>query len=92
MEDKVLSIFKTKSNINKALVFVDYEYWFYTYKNLLNLEPNTKSWRQELDDNYSVLDILVFLFSKLLMVCFETPILSANTAAGQPNSLRIAGR
>ncbi len=43
-----------------AMAFVDYEYWFYTYKNLLNLEPNTKSWRQELDDNYSVLDILVF--------------------------------
>ncbi len=54
------SLFHRGSRKPTAMAFVDYEYWFYTYKNLLNLEPNTMSWRQELDDNYNVLDILVF--------------------------------
>ncbi len=48
------------TNKPTAMAFVDYEYWFYTYRNFLNQDPNTKSWREELDDNYRILDILVF--------------------------------
>ena len=60
MEDKVLNIFKTKSNINKALVFVDYEYWFYSYKNKYSMRPNLSAWRQALENQYQIVDIMVF--------------------------------
>ena len=60
VRDWLLRFLHRGSRKPAAMAFVDYESWFYTYKNLLSLEPNTKSWRQELDDNYNVLDILVF--------------------------------
>ena len=56
----MLNIFKTKSNINKALVFVDYEYWFYSYKNKYSMRPNLSAWRQALENQYQIVDIMVF--------------------------------
>jgi len=42
------------------MAFVDYEYWYYSYQNLFNMDPDVKGWRKELDENYNVLDIMVF--------------------------------
>ncbi len=39
---------------------MDYEYWYYSYQNLFNMEPDTKGWREELDEEYTILDILIF--------------------------------
>lgn len=44
----------------KALVFVDYEYWFYSYKNKYAIRPNVSAWRQELESRYRIVDIMIF--------------------------------
>ncbi len=54
------SLFHRGSRKPSAMVFVDYEYWFYTYQNLFGIYPDTKGWREELDKDYNILDILVF--------------------------------
>ncbi len=56
----MLNFFKTKSNINKALVFVDYEYWFYSYKNNYSMRPNLSAWRRALENQYQIVDLMVF--------------------------------
>ncbi len=42
------------------MVFVDYEYWFYTYKTRFSMRPDPISWRDELYESYDVSDIMVF--------------------------------
>ncbi len=44
----------------RALAFVDFEYWFYTYQNFFSMEPDAMRWRKELDEKYTILDIMVF--------------------------------
>ena len=56
----MLNIFKTRNNKKKALVFVDYEYWFYSYKNKYNIRPNVSEWRQQLEKKYRIVDIMIF--------------------------------
>ena len=50
-------LFKRKS---KAIVFVDYEYWFYSYKTRFGLQPDPFAWRSEIEKKYSIVDIMVF--------------------------------
>ena len=42
------------------MVFVDYEYWFYSYKNKYNLRPDTAAWRAELEKQFDIEDIMIF--------------------------------
>ena len=44
----------------KAMIFVDYEYWFYSYKNRYGIRPNPASWRTSLEKKYNIDDIMVF--------------------------------
>lgn len=44
----------------KAVAFVDYEYWYYSYQNLFHLSPDVVSWRNKLEEKYSFTDIMVF--------------------------------
>lgn len=44
----------------KAMVFVDYEYWFYSYKTRFGLQPDPFAWRGEIEKQYSIVDIMVF--------------------------------
>ena len=48
---------KKKSKIN---VYVDYEHWYYSYKNKLKMEPNLEEWYQEIEVTYCVNKIMFF--------------------------------
>lgn len=53
----MFDIFKKK---NKAMVFVDYEYWFYSYKTRYGIRPNPAKWRASLEGTYNIDDVMVF--------------------------------
>ncbi len=44
----------------KAIAFVDYEYWYYSYKNFFGMKPNIVEWRRHLDEKYRLNDVMVF--------------------------------
>ena len=56
----MLKLFRTRNNKKKALVFVDYEYWFYSYINKYGIRPNVVAWRQELEKRFQIVDIMIF--------------------------------
>lgn len=43
-----------------AIAFVDFENWFYGYKNFYHIKPDIISWSNELEQEYNLKDILVF--------------------------------
>lgn len=45
---------------NRAMVFVDYEYWFYSLRNKYRLQPDPTAWRTELEAKYNLSDVMVF--------------------------------
>lgn len=45
---------------SKAIVFVDYEHWYYSYKKLFFMEPDPVAWKKKLDEDYNIEDIFVF--------------------------------
>lgn len=47
-------------NKKRAIVFVDYEYWFISYKNLYKIKPDLKGWYEGLSRQYEQLDIYFF--------------------------------
>lgn len=56
----MLNIFRSLVRSKRAMVFVDYEYWFYSYKNKYNLRPDTAAWRAELEKQFDIEDIMIF--------------------------------
>lgn len=44
----------------KAIVFVDYEHWYYSYQNLYGLKPDPIEWRKKLELTYQLEDVMVF--------------------------------
>ena len=38
----------------KAVVFVDYEHWFYSYQKIWGFRPNVTLWRKELESRYQI--------------------------------------
>lgn len=38
----------------KAVVFVDYEHWFYSYRNIWGFQPNVSLWIKELKEKYRI--------------------------------------
>nr|WP_255884282.1 hypothetical protein [Ruminococcus sp. zg-921] len=55
--DKVFQLFKKNS---KAMVFVDYEYWFYSYRNLFQIKPDPKRFHEALIKEFDIADIMIF--------------------------------
>ena len=45
---------------SKAIAFIDYDYWFYSYNNLFQSKPDLKYWKESLPAEYMVDEILVF--------------------------------
>lgn len=45
------------SNKSTAAVFVDYEHWYYGYKNIFAMRPNVEEWYKELKEEYNVKSI-----------------------------------
>lgn len=44
----------------RAIAFVDFEHWYYSYKNLFHMKPNIFEWRKELEEKFRLDDIMVF--------------------------------
>lgn len=53
----MFSIFKKNS---KAMVFVDYEYWFYSYRNQFHIWPDPKRFHEMLASEFDIADIMIF--------------------------------
>ena len=51
---------QTPPTQDKAIAFVDFEYWFYSYRDLLHISPNVPKWASEITEQYHVSDIMVF--------------------------------
>lgn len=54
---KLFNLFRVRK---KTMVFVDYEYWFYSYKTRYGIRPDPASWRASLEEKYRIDDIMVF--------------------------------
>ena len=48
------------SDPHRAIAFVDYEHWFYSCKNQFHITPDLTGWRQALEAEFAIEDILVF--------------------------------
>ena len=42
------------------MAFVDYEHWYYGYRNKFQMKPNIEEWIEELNDEYDMKKIYVF--------------------------------
>ena len=51
---------KEAADTNRAIAFIDYEHWFYSYRNLFHMTPDLVSWRKELEQKYTLEDVMVF--------------------------------
>lgn len=69
----MLKLFQVFRKPKKTMVFVDYEYWFYTYHSLYDLRPDPSAWRKAIEAKYDIADIMVF-------GDFSTPIISGELA------------
>ena len=49
-----------KGKKRKAMVFVDYEHWYYGYRNQFHMKPNIDEWVEELKAEYDVVKLYVF--------------------------------
>lgn len=52
--------FKKSGKIPTAAVFVDYEHWYYGYRNSFQMKPNIEEWVNELESEYTISDLTVF--------------------------------
>lgn len=44
----------------EAQVFVDYEHWYYAYRNKFQMKPNIEEWIEELKQEYNITRLYVF--------------------------------
>lgn len=44
----------------KAIAFVDYEYWFYSYKTRFGITPNPVKWLEDIKETYDITQVWVF--------------------------------
>lgn len=58
--NEVRSIFNAFKKDKKALVFIDYEYCFYTYFDRHKIKPSPMIWKKKLEEEYEIADIMVF--------------------------------
>lgn len=45
---------------SKAVIFVDYEHWYYSYKKLFYMVPDPAAWKRKLDEEYDIEDVMIF--------------------------------
>lgn len=58
-------LYNTHTQKTKAIVFVDYEHFYYSMLNNFNMRPNLRGWRNELAEQFDIYEILFFAdFSK----------------------------
>lgn len=44
----------------RAIAFVDYEHWYYSYRNMFHIPTNVLAWRRELDGKFQLEDVMIF--------------------------------
>lgn len=44
----------------KAIAFVDYEHWYYSYQQFYHISPKISEWRKQLNEKYQLEDVMVF--------------------------------
>ncbi len=49
-----------RKRAKKAIAFVDYEYWFYSYQNQFRLKTDPLAWRSELEKEFDLKDVMIF--------------------------------
>lgn len=49
-----------KKEKQTAIVFVDYEHWYYGYNNIFSMKPNVEEWYRELTEEYNVKELMFF--------------------------------
>ena len=59
-EIHIFGLGKKNSGKPEAVVFVDFEHWYYGYKNKFSMRPNVESWYEELKEEYNVKKIMFF--------------------------------
>ena len=59
-DSKLLNLAKIFNKHNKAMVFIDYEYCFYSYKRVCDIKPMPSKWIKNLETDYNIADIMVF--------------------------------
>lgn len=52
--------FSKRERKPKAAVFVDYEHWYYGYRNNFQMKPNIEEWLEELKDEYEIDCLYIF--------------------------------
>ncbi len=53
-------LFKKRDAVPRAIAFVDYEYWYYSFQNLFGLKPDVPAWRKALAEQYALDDLMIF--------------------------------
>lgn len=43
-----------------VIAFVDYEHWYYSYRNLYNMKPNIEEWYEEISEDYNLRKLMIF--------------------------------
>lgn len=54
------ALFARRRNKPKAVAFVDFEHWFYSYRNLYHMTPDIGGWYRSLSESYDLTDVLFF--------------------------------
>lgn len=49
-----------KNKKPKAVIFVDYEHWYYGYLNRFQMKPNVEEWVEELENEYEIRKLSIF--------------------------------
>ena len=53
-------MFFCKKSDNRAIAFVDYEYWYVSMKNRFGIKPDIKDWCTAIRENHRMENILFF--------------------------------
>ena len=51
---------KQKSELKRAVIFVDYEHWYISFDKFYDKKPDIKAFREELSKSYDIVDISFF--------------------------------
>ena len=47
---------KQKSELKRAVIFVDYEHWYISFDKFYDKKPDIKAFREELSKSYDIVD------------------------------------
>lgn len=72
-------LFRRMGQKPRAVVFVDYEHWYYSYKKLYHMEPDLRGWYDELARTYEIAELMFFGAFAQADLKYEAPKIRALT-------------